>query len=159
MTVLVNALTCLPLSPKTSPMPTRRITRARARGLQLVSQILLALQIFSLGHLLSSQHVTCPEHGDIIHIEHSETTSPSQVAADGEGLVRRSVAPAGPAADTEHDACRVCADTSRRCLLTGPTPTFAHHVSVAPVVHARGTVGFAPIDLILLSPKNSPPAA
>lgn len=138
-------------------MLTRRITRARARGLQLVSQILLAVQLLSLGHLLSSHHVTCLEHGDIIHVEHSETTSPGQV--DAEVLVRRSISPAAPAADAEHDHCQVCADANRRYLLTGSAPTFAHYVSVAHVVHDSATVGFAPIELILLSPKNSPPLA
>lgn len=159
MTVLVNALTGLPPSPKTSPMPTRRITRARARGLQLVSQILLVVQLLSLGHLLSSQHVTCLEHGDIVHVDHSEATSPNLADADDEALLRHSLSPAAPAAGAEHEHCRVCADTSRRCLLTGPTPTFAHHVTVTQMGHAGVAVGFAPIEIILLSPKNSPPSA
>ncbi len=140
-------------------LPAANNPRMRARGLRLVSQILLAVQVLSLGHLLSVRHITCPEHGDIIHVEHSAGALSEMLTTGTVALVQHSVAAVEPTAGAEHDHCLVCVDTHRRCLLTGPAQAFAQPVLVVDVVHATPTSLVTPIDLILLSPKNSPPTA
>lgn len=137
----------------------RKIARARARDLQLVSLILLTAQLLSFGHLLSAGHATCPEHGDIIHIEHAEGTSTSASASHNDAPVRPSLAAAETAMGADHDHCLVCATANRRCLVAGPAQALAACVFVTHVFHAVASASFAPIDLILLSPKNSPPSA
>ncbi len=62
-------------------------------------------------------------------------------------------------AEAEHDHCLACMDASRRYLLTGPSqPVLVRQVHVISVPATRSTFS-APVDLILLSPKNSPPSA
>ncbi len=134
--------------------------RPRLRGLRTISQILLAVQVLSFGHLLLVHHVTCPEHGDIIHV------APSTAAASARGdSIPVSTLPALAAegrqlVDGDHEACVICIDTSRRyALLPLAISTPVHRsIAVALVSHSR-TASLAPFDLILLSPKNSPPAA
>lgn len=137
---------------------TGKALRARARGLRLISQILLAVQLLSFGHLLSIRHVTCLEHGDIIHLQRAETP-PNKADGRATGASSHSMEATESAAEAEHDHCLACMDASRRYLLTGPTqPVFVCQVFVSPVPTARSTFS-APVDLILLSPKNSPPLA
>jgi hypothetical protein len=137
----------------------RKIARFRAQDLRLVSQMLLVIQLLSLGHLLTVAHITCPEHGDIIHVEPSDSRSHAQSGEDETAPITRSVAAAEPMVGAEHDHCLVCAQANRRCLLTGPAQTFAFHLFITRAAHTLPTVPFAPIALILLSPKNSPPSA
>lgn len=154
---LAAALTGHHASPKTCAMlSTGKAERARARGLRLISQILLALQILSFGHLLSTGHVTCPEHGDIIHVQHGETSASRQLPY-ADGHARHSMAAAESTVGADHDECLACADTGRRYLVIGPTPlTFALRGPTR-LLHVARAPFFAPVDLILLSPKNSPP--
>jgi hypothetical protein len=136
---------------------TRKITRVRARDLRLVSHILLALQLLSIGHLFFVRHVTCPTHGDIMHVEHPAAISP---AAEGADLpIRPVLASSEDTAGPEHDHCLVCSHDGRRVVLTGPTLTCAAPTLVVRSVQVEATAFFAPIDLLLLSPKNSPPSA
>jgi hypothetical protein len=128
------------------------------RGLGLVSQILLAVQVISLGHLLAVRHVTCPEHGDIIHV----SPSPAFVVAalpPGGGPDRATVA-AAVVDSGDHEHCQACVDHGRRAVLPPPA---ACDLRLAGVPTARAcpteTDPYAALDLILLSPKNSPPTA
>jgi hypothetical protein len=147
-------------SPKTSRMLTaRKIQRAWARDLQLVSVILLAVQLLSLAHLLSARHITCPEHGDIMHVESSTGKMSSGSASDAEVPLRPALASSESTASPEHHHCLVCAEANRRCLLAGPTQMCIAPVLVVGSAHAIATASFAPIELLLLSPKNSPPSA
>lgn len=152
----VVALTGPLSSPKTCPMlSTGKTVRARARGLRLVSQILLAVQILSFGHLLSSSHVTCPEHGDIIHVQRAEATATPKLDAD----VLDSMAATETVSDADHDSCLACVDANRRHLLIGPTQPITSHQLVVTLLPVARSAFFSPVDLILLSPKNSPPLA
>jgi hypothetical protein len=136
-------------------LTTRKIARARARGLRLVSQILLAIQLLSLGHLLSARHITCPEHGDIMHVESSAGALP---APGTDVPIRPALASSGSTAGADHHHCLVCADANRRCLLAGPAEACVTPVFIACEAHPVATVFRAPIDLILLAPKSSPPS-
>jgi hypothetical protein len=147
-------------SPKNMPMlSTGNSAGERAGGLRLTSQILLALHVLSLGHLLSVRHLTCPQHGDIIHVEHSAETSPAQVDAGWFGSLPMSIAATEPALDTDHDHCLACVDTNTRSLPIAAAHSLGSEVVTIGVFHANRAAFFAPVDLILLSPKNSPPSA
>jgi hypothetical protein len=135
-----------------------KAVRAHARGLWLASQILLAIQILSFGHLLSSRHVTCLEHGDIIHLRHAEAAAPGTPDPNARGDGRHSMA-AESSVEAEHDHCLVCADASRRYLLIGPAQPMVVPQILASSVRTARSAFFTPVDLLLLSPKNSPPLA
>jgi hypothetical protein len=140
-------------------LSTGKAVRARARGLWLVSQILLAIQILSFGHLLSSRHVTCLEHGDIIHVRHAERAALGTPDPGARGSAWHSMAATESSAEAEHDHCLACADAGRRYLLIGSAqPVVVPQILVSSIRSARSAF-FAPVDLILLSPKNSPPLA
>jgi len=140
-------------------LPTDNVMHGRARGLRRVSQILLGVQILSLGHLLSVRHVTCPEHGDIIHAQASAGMPAGQLDAGMGALRQHSLAPSEPAAKADHEHCLACVDADHRLLLAGPARAFGDHVFAVSMVDAATTASCTPIDLILLSPKNSPPSA
>jgi hypothetical protein len=130
---------------------------ARARGLRLAGVFLLAVQVLSLGHLLVVHHVTCPEHGEVIHTSHGAATLPWRDDLGTAHAVQHSIAATEPSEGDDHDHCLACVEANRRALLSGPDQTFAHQPFVISVVHATETAFTAPIDLILLSPKGSPP--
>jgi hypothetical protein len=125
----------------------------------MVSHILLAVQALSLGHLLAARHITCPQHGDIMHVEvWAETTTVR--STEGADAPRTSaLAPNEATAGAEHHHCLVCADNSRGCLLSGPAHTCVAPLLITRDAHRAPPAGFAPIELLLLSPKNSPPSA
>ena len=137
-------------------LTTRTILRARARDLRLVSHILLAVQLFAIGHLFFVRHVTCPEHGDIMHVE---PAAGMRVEPAADVPIRPVLASGESTAGPEHDHCLVCAEAKQRGLVAGPTPTCAAPVLVGHSALVVATISFAPIDLLLLSPKNSPPSA
>jgi hypothetical protein len=140
-------------------LSTGKAAGARVRGLRLISQIILAVQILSFGHLLSSSHVTCPEHGDIIHVQRGESAEARKLDAVAGETVLDSMAATESASDADHDSCLACVDANRRNLVMGATlPIVAHQVLVR-LVHAARSAFFSPVELILLSPKNSPPLA
>lgn len=136
-----------------------RIPRARARDLRLVGLVLLAAQLLSFAHLFFVRHVTCTEHGDIMHVEHAHGQAHDPSALNRDVPLRPSLEepPAGMGA--EHSHCLVCAEANRRCLLTGPAQACAAPVFEALALRASTHASFAPIDLLILSPKNSPPSA
>jgi hypothetical protein len=136
-------------------LSTGQTLRARGRGLRTVSQILLAIQILSFGHLLTVRHLTCLEHGDIIHVEQSA----AKLEVGTHASRQPSLAAAESSVGADHEHCLVCVDANRRSLLAVPEKAFAHHGFGVSVAHAATTTFFTPVDLILLSPKNSPPSA
>jgi hypothetical protein len=132
----------------------------RSRGLKLASHVLLALQLMSLSHLLLVHHVMCPQHGEILHAPHAQPVTPAErVQALGSPL-RRSASGAEPSVQQHHDKCCLCADSNSRAVVFPPS---AH--SLPSLALAIGLLGHtqrafhAPVDLILQSPKNSPPTA
>jgi hypothetical protein len=139
-------------------LPTGKMAGVRARGLRLVGGLLLAVQVLSLGHLLLVHHVTCPEHGEVVHTSHSAGALPGRMDLGMAGPLQHSIVATEPSEDADHDHCLACVETNRRTLLSGPPQVFAHQAFAVSVAGASRTAFFAPIDLILLSPKSSPPS-
>jgi hypothetical protein len=110
----------------------------------------MAGQIGSYAHLAFTRHITCAEHGELVEAaaaggtvdEHRETR-----VADG-----------GLSGAHGHDHCAIAPQRRDRTHLSSPAP----HASTLPeLVVARALVVVnppSPFDLLLLAPKNSPPA-
>jgi hypothetical protein len=127
--------------------------------MHVTSFLLLAAQILSLGHLLVVGHVTCPEHGDIIHARKPHQGSHAQGSDGDDAAGRRFVEETVPQAESVHDHCAICTSTHERFALLPPTRQPTSSVEVAhPTPPSSESGPFAPVDLIVLSPKNSPPA-
>lgn len=129
---------------------------AKAAQRQIFSFALVALflaaQVSSFTHELLVRHVTCPEHGELIHADESTAGSPAEEPA----LAVR----AAPAAISTHGHEHCLACTARRGQLFIAAPTAA--LVVAPALKlaagaARRTTP-APVALLRLAPKSSPPA-
>jgi hypothetical protein len=138
---------------------TDNIVATRMRGVRHISRILLAIQVLSLGHLLLVRHVTCPQHGDIIHAHSAELSSPVQSVERPTSLPGAALA-APVAVDGDHDHCQVCTESNRRFAVLPPaTPVLGDVTLAISTPRPDWDEVFAPIDLIRLCPKSSPPTA
>jgi hypothetical protein len=123
------------------------------------SYLLLAAHILSLGHLLLVCHVTCPKHGDISHAALPHQSLSARPILDEGSSSGHAVAGAAPHADSGHDHCLICTITHERFALLPPAGMRGESIALAvPPVPSSDAGPFAPVDLIVLSPKNSPPA-
>jgi hypothetical protein len=123
------------------------------------STLLLAAQLFTLGHLLIVRHTICREHGETIHSgSPSETPAlpPGRESATGD----RALGSGTPAVEHAHDHCLAQANTRERFallpvadLLPGPPLAAARLPSLAAVALTPA------VAVLLLAPKNSPPSA
>ena len=149
-------LTLTHSSPKNSSMPSKgNSSRVRGLGMSATSYFLLAAQLLSLGHLLTVHHVTCPEHGGVIH-----AGQPHEAlhGLDANAACRRSMERTAPRAESVHDHCLVCTSTHERFALLPPACHPRASIEVAlPIPPSSESGPFAPVELIVLSPKNSPP--
>lgn len=148
--------------PRSSPKNTAMRSTgsvAAPRSLRLTSQILLAIQVLSLGHLLSARHLTCPLHGDIIHVAHLAETPLAPSDEGPAGCLQRSIAAGESSVDADHDHCLACIDTNKRGLPAAAGQSLASEVIVVGLADASRAAVVAPVDLVLLAPKNSPPSA
>jgi hypothetical protein len=65
-----------------------------------------------------------------------------------------------PGAESSHDHCLICTITHERFALLPPASTSAASIELAvPPVFRPDASPFAPVAVIALSPKNSPPSA
>lgn len=154
-------LTLTHSSHKNDSMPsTGNSGRVRQPGMSATSYFLLAAQLLSLGHLLVVSHVTCPEHGDVIHSGQPRELLSARPIVD-EGLSSlRSIAAAAPRAENGHDHCLICTITHERFALLPPANHCMASIELAvPFVSPSDAGPFAPVALIVFAPKNSPPAA
>ena len=128
-------------------------------GLGATSYLLLATQILSLGHLLLARHITCPKHGDVVHAEQPHEGTSTGLAKVKDSSAQPALANEATRVRNEHDHCRILTNTRERFALLPPvrepaaSVEFSFSSSPAPAV-----APYAPVDLIVLSPKNSPPA-
>ena len=136
--------------------------RARWPGMYAISFLLLTVQLMSVGHQLLVSHITCPEHGDIIHVGQSHEASHGQRVAGKEALdhpSQLSIVGTAPRSDSDHDHCLICTITHDRFALFPPVSQRLASIEVVASISPYANAGpFAPVDLIALSPKNSPPA-
>jgi hypothetical protein len=124
------------------------------------SYLLLAAQILSLGHLLLVRHATCPEHGDVTHFGQPNEAPPAQPVADEGCSSRGSTLTAAPRAESGHDHCLVCTLTHERFALLPPVGASAESIDLgSPLIPPSHASPVAPVSVIVLSPKNSPPSA
>jgi hypothetical protein len=107
-----------------------------------------------LFHLALTRHQVCVEHGELIHAAHHAAAAGAPAPFDRPALATN----VAPDADG-HDHCAV-ADHLRQA---GLAPA-AEEAPAAPAATLRSPArsadrGHAPIALLSLSPKHSPPAA
>jgi hypothetical protein len=116
--------------------------------------------MLSFGHLVFVRHVTCPEHGDLMDSGHAHEalSAPAGVAEASVSLP--AVASALLQAESGHDHCLVCTTTRERFVLLPLKGTRAESVALPVAFIATVAASpFSPVAVIVLSPKNSPPAA
>lgn len=131
--------------------------RAGRPAMHATSLLLLAAQLLSFGHLLVVRHVTCAEHGDIVDSGHPHEALHRQPVAAKEAFHLGAVQGTAPA-EAAHDHCFVCSNTKERFALLSPDRQAGSRVEVSlPILSSFDLGPFVPIDLIALSPKNSPP--
>jgi hypothetical protein len=130
-------------------MSARRNTNGRALGVAL-ALLFLGGQLSGLTHQLLVRHVTCAEHGELIHAdERVAHSAPVQGPAVSE-------AEAGPAHQHEH----CLASVSRReklipAVSVSALPSLAPPRFVAFVAPGQGAL--CRLSLLRLAPKSSPP--
>jgi hypothetical protein len=126
--------------------------------MRVTSYLLLAAQLLSLVHMLMVRHSMCPEDGDIIHIERPHAILAAR-PCDEVFWSRLPVAGSAPQAEQGHDHCLTCTSASERFALVPPAQKSAIAVKlVTPLAPIWVANLGAPIAVIVLAPKNSPPA-
>ena len=121
-----------------------------------VAGLCLGGQLASFAHLLAVRHVTCPEHGEIIHRDAvaSRSSSWRDRAAEHSSLH----ASRSAAARDGHDACLVWAHRHERADIQRAGASVRVEASTNAVERNVRAVPALPAPLLLLAPKSSPPA-
>jgi hypothetical protein len=147
-------------SPKNNSMPSAGDgNRMRRSGMGATSYLLLAAQILSLGHLLLVRHRTCSEHGDVIHSGQPHEELPAPPIAEGDLASGQPIVGAASRAAGDHHHCLICTVTRERFALLPSASTGAESIELTvALVPSSDASPFAPVAVIVLSPKNSPPA-
>ncbi len=120
-----------------------------------LAAMFLAAQVSSFTHELLVQHVTCAEHGELIHVDGS--VAPAALPP----LETSALTSALPGLTTGHghEHCLACTARREQLILSGPSATLPGPVASKAVVGvARGSFSPLPVALLRLAPKNSPPA-
>jgi hypothetical protein len=116
----------------------------------LLSATVVGGQIAQLAHDLTSRHVLCLEHGELMHLD-------SGAPAEGHHADRQASYRPHAVPDLHHDHCN--RSLFIRTALTAPVP----HLGSGELLVAgdlkvpRSLAGGAAISLLLLAPKHSPP--
>jgi hypothetical protein len=123
------------------------------------STLLLAAQLFTLGHLLIVRHTICREHGEAVHSgSPGETPAlrPGHEGATGD----RALGGGAPAPEHAHDHCLAQANTRERFALLPAADLLPGPLLLAAPLPSLAAVAVAPAVAVLrLAPKNSPPSA
>ncbi len=137
----------------------------RARAERGLGQVLLALffvaQLLSVAHRSLETHAVCPEHGELVHVEHGLQVgvggehAPGSEAPAGEQLRKIS---AGDGAHAEHCAFDLCSPErvgKRQVASNGVVvPAGSQLQSCNP-----GDERHVAVPILLQAPKQSPPRA
>lgn len=144
-------------------MPAPRHATRTARLSALVAALACVVtQLAAFAHFALVRHATCPQHGELIHVEaDAAAVRPSPHLAPEPGQDAAALH-AGDAADAhDHDHC-VVAVTGREKVLQPfvylQTSPSMHRVVASP----RGppvVLAHVAVALLSVAPKNSPPAA
>ena len=133
-----------------------RVKRSLFPGIALAT-LFVATQLTGLTHLIMVRHVTCPDHGELVHSEGPTLASPGDALRTPPGTSYRA---APRQADSHgHDHCLV--SLSRREQLSAPVATTTLTIAYpwpesAPVERVGSRAAGA--ALLRLAPKSSPPA-
>ncbi len=117
-----------------------------------LSILLVAGQLSLFAHLVAVQHVTCPEHGELIHVEDAQILA---LTPGARPEVRQAQVPA----NHDHDHCLLVASRRNDFLSHLAVQTFevcSNRLVVAGV--PPGRAARTGVALLLLAPKGSPPA-
>ena len=130
-----------------------RLQRQRRGALTLVFAFLLA-QLAGFVHLAFEQHAVCAEHGELLHVADSGALPAQETSEHPVGPVAN-----GDAEGSEHGHCGVLpAVQQKHKPAAGP---LAHSFAPAALVlyaPSSSEVAHAAVPLLLLAPKQSPPA-
>jgi len=129
-----------------------------------LAALCLVGQLFSFAHLGLVRHVTCPEHGELVHADGDALDAAAGAARSQRSQLSEDALPSYgdvPSLPSGHGHDHCLVTTLRRDHL-------AHQPSHAAVVaqpeqsiasHAGGDEPSAAFALFRLAPKNSPPVA
>ena len=109
---------------------------------------LLSTQAAALIDVATFQHVTCPEHGELIHTDDPAAA----VASYGAGITE---APSDAGHDHEH--CPVTALGRDQAVAADETARHTFFTFALISVPGRALASHAPLALLGLAPKASPP--
>jgi hypothetical protein len=130
--------------------PERRIV-VRLIGV-LCALALISADLFRGIHLLTTRHVVCAEHGELIHADEGP------VASSQPGVAEKPQIAPGNATGHHHDHCDLAAARPRTTAAVAP-PRAAQIPSATPTTTIQrpdlpGTDGLA---VLIYAPKQSPP--
>ena len=140
-------------------LPTLTCKRRRSGGAVAVAVagLCLAGQFVSFAHQLAVRHVTCLEHGEIIHADAVASGGLNQRSGAADHTSLRIAA--SSAAHHRHDPCLIWAQRRERGDVQRPGASIHFEVSSSIAVEPSArTFRATPAALLLLAPKSSPPA-
>ena len=118
-----------------------------------VAALTLAGQLSSFVHFVVVRHMVCPEHGELVELEH---TAPAATQANSpDRNVYRTSGDEHPGHG--HDHCLMTAQLRQRATLTQGEPVHVAGPELARLAPAPGAPRAA-VALLRLAPKHSPPA-
>ncbi|HEY0712673.1 MAG TPA: hypothetical protein VGF45_08370 [Polyangia bacterium] len=116
-----------------------------------------------LAHLALVSHVQCYEHDALAHADGQAKAafdSDAALSAQPSHAGTAQIGGAGESAEHADDHCLAAGLRQRETILSGPAVAAerADTTRLAPAMPLVGEVPAAPVPLILLAPKSSPPA-
>ena len=118
--------------------------------------VCLAGQLSSVAHLVQVGHVTCAEHGELVHAEESAPDIGRPTPASDATLPSYAPESAAPPAHG-HDHCLVAGLRRDVCLVQESGPASVAQDEGRTVTPACDVARGASFALFRLAPKNSPP--
>jgi hypothetical protein len=126
-----------------------------------VAAVSLVAQLSSSIHLFLVPHVSCPEHGELIHeSQHTGSSAAHTEERSSAGGAQFPAVQGVPERDGAHDHDHCFAATDRRdglCVASCAWSVAGGPPSSATSPFRASTLGSPAIALLLLAPKNSPP--
>lgn len=135
----------------------------RRRSVRYAAAALAALcllgPILDYTHMLVVRHATCPEHGELIHVDEAGTSAGGHGDEVRPGSPTVALQSSQDAESHQHDHCVVV--LCRK--VQAPLGSVAGAVLAPPLAASlqsidQDAVARSPIAIYLLAPKNSPPA-
>jgi len=124
----------------------RRATIPRSGAALVVAALLAVGPLFDEAHRATVRHVTCVEHGELIEA----ASSPAAEASNEARYVELALA-------HHHDHCSLAAHRTSPAPLAQPLDPIGEPVRAARDPLDPAIAPPAPVPLLLLAPKSSPP--